>query len=188
MANKTLITGEQEYLIPVWRDLLIALYPPAGGATVPVVTQIAASAISMPLWQLDDELWVAWHIQHDYAIGTDVYMHVHWLADGTNVNTVRWEFTYYHAKGHGQAAFALGGAGTTVTATQASAGQYFHMIAETAAVTVSGLEPDSVILSRIRRITNGGTDNTDGIFGFQADLHYQAARVGTKNRTPDFYA
>jgi hypothetical protein len=31
------------------------------------------------------------------------------------------------------------------------------------------------------------TDNTDGIFGFQADLHYEADVIGTPNRTPNFY-
>lgn len=171
----------------VWKDLLVPLVPPAAGLTIPVVTQIASSAISAPLWALNDQMWVFWHIQHDYALGTDIHFHVHWLADGTNVNTVKWQFTYYHAKGHGQAAFALGGGGTVVSATQASAGQYYHMIAETAGVSIAGLEPDSVIACEIKRVTNGGTDNTDNIFGFQADLHYLASEIGTRNKSPNFY-
>lgn len=171
----------------VWRDLVTPLFPPPSGVAIPVVTQVASSAISLPLWAIDDRLWVPWHIQHDYALGTDIFMHMHWLADGTNVNTVRWQFSYYHAKGHNQASFALGGAATVVTATQASGGQYRHMITETAAVTIAALEPDSMVLCEIRRITNGGTDNSDNIFGFMADLHYQAAVLGTKNRVPNFY-
>lgn len=171
----------------VWRDLICPFQVPPSGASIPTVTQIGSSPISQPLFQLNDHLWVAWHVQHDYVLGSDVYFHVHWLADGTNVNTVKWQFTYYHAKGHNQASFSLGGAGTVVTATQASGGQYRHMITETAAVTISGLEPDSVIQCEVKRVTNGGTDNTDGIFGFQADLHYEADVIGTPNRTPNFY-
>lgn len=172
----------------VWRDLLVPLVPPASGLTIPTVTQVAGSVISMPLWAIDDRMWVAWHVQHDYVVGTGVHFHVHWLADGTSANSVRWQFSYFHAKGHGQAAFGFSGAASVLTVDQASAAQYQHMIAESAAVAISGLEPDSVILCEVRRVANGGTDNTDNVFGFQADLHYQADAIGTKNRTPNFYS
>lgn len=170
----------------VWKDLICPFQVPAAGATIPVVTQIDASAISMPLFQVNDQLWVSWHMQHDYVLGSDVFFHVHWLATGTNVQPVKWQFTYYHAKGHDQASFAFGG-GTVVSAQQASSAQYRHMITETAAVTISGLEPDSAILCEVKRVTNGGTDNTDNVFAFQGDLHYEADVIGTKNRTPPFY-
>lgn len=172
----------------VWRDLVMPLIPPNAGGTIPTVTQIGTSGISMPLWQINDQMWVAWHMQHDYALSTPVYFHVHWLVDGVSTNTVKWEFNYYHAKGHNQAAFPLGGAGTIITAEQAASGTAFkHMITETSGVTITALEPDSVILARIRRITNGGTDNPNNVFGFMTDLHYQANTPGTKNRSPNFY-
>src|SRR5512147_3014592 len=99
----------------VWRDLLVPLVPPASGLSIPTVTQIGGSVISMPLWAINDQMWVAWHVQHDYVLGTDVYFHVHWLADGTNAQTVKWQFSYFHAKGHDQAAFGLGGAATVIS-------------------------------------------------------------------------
>ena len=49
-------------------------------------------------------------------------------------------------------------------------------------------EVDSIILIELERVTNGGTDNTDAIFGLFVDLHYLADRYTTPNRTPNFYA
>lgn len=172
-----------------WRDLITPLRVPTSGPTIPVLTTVGSSVIRHPAWAINDQLWTDWHIQHDYAPGTDVYFHMHWHSSGTNTAVVVWEFTYYHARGNNQDNFAFGGAGTVVTASQAAHGTaYRHMITETAAITIANLEPDSMLCTRIRRITNGGTDNADTIFGFQADLHYQALSIGTKNRVPNFYS
>lgn len=173
-----------------WRDLITQLILPPSGPSIPALTAIGSGVIRHPAWAINDQLWTNWHIQHDYDANnpTDVYMHMHWHTNGTSTNTVKWEFTYYHAKGNNQANFDFDGAGTVVTCEQAAHGTaYRHMITETAAITVAGLEPDSMLCTRIRRIANGGTDNADTVFGFQADLHYQASSVGTKNRAPNFY-
>jgi hypothetical protein len=186
------ITGKANYATADsgnWNDLVMALVPPSSGTTIPTVSQVGSSPVSMPKFDINDHAFVSWHIPHKYALNTDVYFHMHWLSAGVDVTrAVKWQFTYYHAKGHNQAAFALGGAGTVISAQEVSGGQYRHMITETTAITIAGLEPDSVVLCEIKRITNGGTDNTDDIFGFQADIHHQCDALGTKNRAPDFYA
>lgn len=171
-----------------WRDLITPLRTPTSGPSIPVLTAVGSGVIRHPAWAVGDQLWTDWHIQHDYAPSTDVYFHMHWHTSGTSTAAVVWEFTYYHAKGNNQGNFAFAGAGTVVLASEAAHGTaYRHMITETAAITIPGLEPDSMLCTRIRRITNGGADNADIIFGFQADLHYQALSIGTKNRFVPFY-
>ena len=166
-----------------WRDLLGPLTPPNVGGSIPVVTQIASSPISQPLWQIGDKMWATYHVGHDYAIGTDVYIHVHWLTSGTQTRTTKWQVTYYYARGYNVEAFALGGAGTVITIEQAAAGvAYQHMISESAAITIANLEPDGYVFAEIKRITNGGTDNTDGVFAWNADMHYQSVESTTGNR------
>lgn len=170
-----------------WRDLITQLRVPASGPSIPVLTAVGSGVIRHPAWAINDQLWTDWYIQHDYAPNTDVFLHMHWHSGGTSTAVVVWEFTFYHAKGNNQGNFAFAGAGTVITASQAAHGTAFrHMITETAAVTISGLEPDSMLCSRIRRITNGSADNADLIFGFQTDLHYQALSIGTKNRFVPF--
>lgn len=56
-----------------------------------------------------------------------------------------------------------------------------------AAISNANFEPDGILLIRIRRITNGGVENADGIFMITSDCHYQANTFATKNRTPNFY-
>jgi hypothetical protein len=170
-----------------WRDQLSQIVPPNAGPTIPVLTAFGPF-YRAAAWAVNDQLWTSWHINHDYKVGTDIHFHMHWFADGTNTAVVKWEWTFAHARGHNQEAFPLGGAGTVITAQEAAQGtQYRHMITESVAVTVPNLEPDSMILARLRRVTNGGTDNANVICGFQSDLHYQADTPGTKNRTPNFY-
>ena len=92
-----------------------------------------------------------------------------------------------YARGFNQDAFNT--AGTSVTAEEAGPGTAWqHMVTETAGVTVTNLdEPDGIVYTRISRITNGGTDNTDDIFVLTADLHYQSTGMPTLNKAPTFY-
>lgn len=169
-----------------WKDCIRQLYFPLLGA--PSVAQVGASNFAAPQWGVGSVGYVCWHIDHDYAPGTSVYFHVHWHADGTSTAAVTWEFTYYHARGHNQDNFAFGGAGTTITASQSQPGSaHRHMITETAAVSIPTLEPDSIIACRIRRVTNGGADNSDPIYAAVADVHYQTTDASTMRRSPPFY-
>lgn len=49
------------------------------------------------------------------------------------------------------------------------------------------LEPDELLHCVLKRITNGGVDNTDQIFGLTVDLHYETDREATPNKSPNFY-
>ena len=170
---------------PGWRDITSEIKARGTGPTDPNWAQINATAFWAYQFSLNDTVWMSFHIPHDYIKGTDVYFHTHWIPDGTNANSVVWEFTYAYAHGHNQAAFNL--AGTVITATQAVSGtQYQHYVTETNAVTIA-MEPDGIIEIQVRRITNGGTNNTDGIFLLTADIHYESNNSATLNRAPDFY-
>ena len=141
-------------------------------------------------WEFDISDWMQfdYHIQHDFVAGSPLYLHVHWLADGTHASTVKWQIDFAVAKGHGQSAFPLASP-TTVTMELASTAQYQHMITEVAdpGLISDELEPDSVVMAVVTRITNGGTDNTDDIFMTMSDLHYRSTSITTKNKVPNFY-
>ena len=127
------------------------------------------------------------HVNHDMKPGGAAYIHVHWSTDGTDTNTVKWEFTVMRALGHNQENF---GVPTAITVEQAAAGTAWrHMVAEVdAADALTLIEPDELILVTLRRVTNGATDNGDTVFGLFCDLHYETDREATINKAPDFYA
>ena len=176
-----------------WRDLIgdINVRGTAGAAT-PAWTAIAglgglfAYEFSATV---NKEVWINYHVDHDYAMGTAIYLHTHWLnsAASPNTGTVTWGFEYTLAKGHQQTAFP---ATETVYATQTCSGtRYMHHIAEISladAVPGTNIEPDTLILVRIFRDAVNDTCS-DAVHLLLADCHYQADRFSTMNKSPDFY-
>lgn len=181
------LSGLFNWLIdPVWHDITSEVKARGVGATDPGWSQINATAFYAYQFTLNDQVWMSFHVPHDYKKGTDIYLHAHWIPDGTNANSVKWQFIYSYAHGHNQAAFDL--SGTTISAEQTVGGtQYQHYVTETVAITITDMEPDGIIEVNVTRITNGATDNTDGVFLLTADIHYQSTNRGTLNRAPDFY-
>lgn len=146
----------------------------------------------------NNEVLFRFHLPHDYAMGTDIFIHIHWSHNSALVTggSCTWAFESTYAKGHQQSAF---GATGTVSAIQAaSTTQYQHMVAETS-MSVSGgsatqfdtnnLEVDGVILTRMYLDSNDITSSgaIPNPFVHFVDLHYQSTGVPTKQRSPDFW-
>lgn len=134
------------------------------------------------------EAFASFHIDHDYALGTALYPHIHWAIQGTQTGTVRWGVEYTVAKGHGQMAF---GPTTTVYVEQAANGTaYTHFIAEVSeanAIPGTGIEPDTLILCRFFRDGEHANDTLAAdAFVFCVDLHYQADKATTPFKSPNF--
>lgn len=178
-----------------WRDITSAIEVRGVRATDPTWEQIGTSSHYGYNFGIDDIIWMTFHIPHDIVPGSDIHFHMHWFPDGTNTQPVKWQFEYAYAKGFNQGAFDFSLAESPLTnagiATAQSAGPgvaYQHMVTETSAITIPDLtEPDGLIHTTISRITNGGTDNTDAIFGLTADIHYQSTNMATKQKAPGFY-
>ena len=172
-----------------WKDLVAPLT--AAGVSVantPAMTAFGPSGLREEYaFDVGDYVFCqAFHVNHDIKPGGLAYVHVHWSTNGTSTASVKWELQISRALGHQQANF---GAPTSVYVTQAGAGSAWrHMVAEVSvgdALTLT--EPDELILVTLRRVTNGGTDNTDTVFGLTVDFHYEADRDSTPNKAPNFY-
>lgn len=172
-----------------WRDNVIEMTV-RSGPTEPQMTQFRENIylLAFPVEGLR-EVFGNFHVDHDYALGTSLYPHIHWTTDGSLVGTVRWGIEWTVAKGHQQMAF---GATTTVYVEQTTTGTpYMHYIAETSlanAIPGTNIEPDTFILMRVFRDVDSANDTYDDqVFGLALDLHYQADRATTPNKAPNFY-
>ena len=172
-----------------WRDNVIQLIG-RGGATEPPM-QLFKDNIYMAAFSQNDmqEGFASFHIDHDYAMGTNMYPHIHWSCNTTSTGTVRWGFEYTLAKGHQQMVFTPA---VTVYKEQYCDGtQYKHYVAEVSDADVipfTYLEPDTIILMRVFRDATHPNDTLDAqAFGVCVDLHYQVDRATTKNKAPNFY-
>lgn len=173
-----------------YNDMLGEINVRGSGANDPTFAAYGATAFFAYSFSATvmQQFWIIFHVPHDYVPGTDIYLHVHWsnAAATPNTGNVIWGFEYSYAKGYNQQAFP---ASTTVTVTQACpATRYQHNIAETAAITISGMEVDGLLMCRIYRDAAAGGDTcSDAVFAHMADMHYQSTGVPTKNKNYPFY-
>lgn len=176
-----------------WRDNIVELKVDSSSPNAPTLAAIRGGILG---WQFPtDELTEAhsaWHIDHDYAMGTKLYLHVHWVCATTDIGTVRWGFEYSVAKGHQQQAFPTT---TTVYVEQATTGTaYMHYVGEVSQTDAIdgqtlGIEPDTVILCRLFRDGAHANDTLNAsVFGVFLDLHYEADKATTINKAPNFFA
>lgn len=165
-----------------WKDLIIPGEETRSGASAPAFTAIVGG-IYKPLFHNAqiDEVHATWHMNHDYVIGTDVYMHVHWSPSTTNTGVCRWGFEWSYARGYSLDAFTS--TTTTIIEQAASGVAGKHQIAESAALTIPNLETDGLIIFRLFREGNHANDTFTGdSWLLTCDIHYQAAHIATSDR------
>jgi hypothetical protein len=172
-----------------WRDNIVSLDVQVGNPDAPALNLFrdGLHAYNFFAGQLS-EAFASFHIDHDYALGTALYPHVHWSLNTPTSGVIRWGVEYTIAKGHGQGTF---GPTTTVYVEQTSDGTaYKHYVAEVSdanAIPGTGIEPDTLILCRFFR---DGTHANDTLaadaFVFCVDLHYQADKATTPYKRPNF--
>ena len=169
-----------------WSDLTFGLNGANTGTGAPALTVFGPTG-NIKQWKfaVGDSLFISAHISHDILVGSTCYPHVHWATDGTSTTTVKWHFHYTTCAGYSTEAFP---ADSTVTLEAAATNvAWTHEITEDAVGFVIP-DIDSIILVEIERVTNGGAENTDGVFGLFVDLHYQVGQVATPSRSPNFWA
>jgi len=137
-----------------------------------------------------NQVWCDFHIDHDIALGTKIYPHVHYMPISNNGGVVRWGIEYYIAKGHQQQKFQ-GPFTIYIEQTIPVNSLGLHMVAEASdasAILSSAIEPDSFVKTRVFRDAQHVNDtHPNNIHAWCADLHYQVIRVGTKNKGPNFF-
>ncbi len=139
-----------------------------------------------------NELWVTFHLNHDYAVGTAFFPHIHWIPDSTSTGVVRWGVEFSAARGHNQGTLGVFGNTTTIIIEDNAPGIVNrHMLSEVAnpGIIVPGAEPDMLILARVYRDADDPGDTYPGnAIGLNLDAHFQVDRDSTLNRSPNFYS
>lgn len=187
----------------VWKDLIGSVTVRGTGPTSPALSAYRGGNIDQFAFSAGDEVMVEFHIPHDYAPGTDLYLHFHWSHNGATSITgdMTWQANVTYAKGFNQANFPaeISTSVTYATTDLTTTPQYRHRVDEVqlsaSAPTASQLdtddiEVDGIILMRVSASAIptivGGSPNEP--FLHFVDIHYQAAYAGTANKAPNFYA
>lgn len=169
-----------------WQDMLGHIVVEYTGSSKPTWAQMGSSVYYAYKFAVNDTCWITYHIPHDYNPATDIFAHAHFTTSGTDVNNVVWKFEYTYAKGFGAGVFDL--AATSKTATQTPDGTaWTHYITEiSTGISNANFETDGLILMKITRNTNYGTDNADDVFLLMSDIHYQSDHPTTLEKARPF--
>ena len=191
----------------VYRDLE-GIYIPATGAAAPAVSTfktVNAINISARNYGVGDASNWEFHMPHDWAKGTNLFIHVHWGHNGTAISgTMTWDFAATFAPrtvaSGGGDTFADDAFGSISTGSLSigSFPQYSHVVEEVSFSNSGGtgnlldtdnLTVDGKIILRVQPSAiptiSGGTNQP---FLFGVDLHYLTDLVGTPSKDPNFYA
>ena len=179
-------------------DMLGDQFSKNTGATKPT---LAAYNGAVQCWSFaaDDEAYISYHIPHDYVLGTEIFLHIHWSHNVTVVTggTVTFKATSIYSKSHDQAPFQSVPAVGTFEG-NASAVQYQQILTEVSysdgaptglKLDTDLLEPDGVIELTLELDANNITSSAavPDIFIHFVDIHYQSTGlIGTKSKAPDF--
>lgn len=185
----------------VWKDLIGNVVSRGTGSGWPSFSNYIGASVDAYAFSIGDAVHFYFHIPHDYAIGTDIFLHAHWGHNGTSISgTMRWDYECTYSKGHNQANFSapVTGSITYNTVDLATTPRYRHRVDEiqlsstapsASQLDTNILEPDGLIMMHFEAgaipAIAGGTVNEP--FLFTVDIHYQADIEGTLNKVPNFY-
>lgn len=172
-----------------WNDNVASFSAAKGNGTTEPVWSDTGNGHYNFKFTAGDELFIVFHVMHDYKQNTNAYPHVHFFVDQTMTvgQQITWQFGYVIAKGHQQGQ-SLTGAETIIDMVYTATGTEIageHIILECSDIQAFDLlEPDSIVSARVELLSENVVGN---IFGIMADLHYQTDRHATLNKAPNFY-
>jgi hypothetical protein len=194
--------GKANFDQKVWNDILGHPSVRGSGPVSPALSAYRGGNIDQFSYSAGDESMFEYHIPHDYAPGTDVFLHFHWSHNAATSITgnMTWGYSITAAKGHNRGEFGaeVSGSVTYATVDLTTTPRYRQRIDEVQISAASPsasqfntniLEPDALILCRIvataiPTIVGGSVAEP---FLHEVDVHYQSMGIGTINREPDFY-
>ena len=201
--------GSSGYGQKVWKDLLGQVVTRRTAGTRPAFGTFMGVALDAFHFSATDAVNFYFHIPHDYAIGTDIFLHTHWGHNGTAISgNMIW--TAEVTISNRTAAVPHGSFKTPITTSMNSntiSGamnitnypQHCHCVEEiqlssatpsasqlnTADLLIDGVVHMNFAATAIPIITGSATNEP---FLFFVDIHYQADMEGTLNKDPDYYA
>ena len=162
------------------RDLHLAVAGAPKGVAAPTDTAFGPTGTNkQPKFAVNDLVYLAVHFDQDIKQGTTVFPHVHWSSDGTNVNTVKWELSYFGAPIAG--AFP---ADTVLPLEDTPSGTAWTHYIVSDPTGFAAPDKHSTLFMTLKRVTNGGTDNTDAIYGLFVDIMHESDQYGNIDGLP----
>ena len=178
-----------------WRDLIGDVSAKSTGLTSPILHNLNGAYRGW-FYSNGNRADISYHIPHDYALGTDLYIHVHWTYNGTSIEgPLKVSHHLSYAKGHSQAKFT-----DEITVNQvietAETEPLMHRIDEILVSSNDGrlldtnlIEPDGIIFNSfiMDSVPTIVSKDLSLPMIICVDIHYQSTDKSTPQKSPDFY-
>ena len=171
-----------------WNDIVMSLA--TGKAVGSNVPDWNTYRDGIKAWEFSatatDELWINFHIEHDYMVGSPMYPHIHFSTNNTATGVIRWGLEYTYADREGTFP-----ASTTIYLEYdvTASAQYEHLVVEATDAQAALITGDVDGLCQMRVFRDGSHANdtfSDAVFGLTADIHYQVNKFCTLNKAAPF--
>jgi len=184
-----ILGSNEEYL---WRAEHIDFVPRStSGGNYPSYGAVIGNIQGLRFHQSTmNQVMCNFHVNHDIALGTKIYPFINWMPLSNQSGAVRWGIEYTVAKGQRQQAFhnPVTVYITTVIPTNSNNVHMVSEVSELDAIPSTNIEPGSVIKMRVFRDASSPTDSyPTNVHSWGMGMRYQFARLGTKNKAPNFY-
>ena len=150
----------------VFKHVVIGVESAMFGATVPT-TAIIGNYIVDQFSQNPpvESIHMTWHIPSDWAVGTDILIHLHWAPVNGNAGDVVWDVDFTAVASNSDE--VISGAGTALTVTDSTQSLQDELL-ETADMTMTGagISQEDTLGLKISRDTGDGNDT----YGSSASL------------------
>jgi len=166
LAKATADDYDLAYL-PISSSVYLSVASMVEGGTAPTLAAFGPDGtVQCYDFSVNDFMYGSIVVPSDALSNADGVFSVDWTTDGTDTENVKWEIIYTIAQ-PGEAF----GSEVTLEIESAGPGVAWELVSDDSSAQTLP-EPSSVISFRLRRITNGGTDNADAVFGLSLNLSY----------------
>jgi hypothetical protein len=128
----------------------------------------------------EEEVFFSLQLPHNYKIGTDLYLHLHWVYSTNETATVvRWGLTYSWASL--DTAFPIATTIYANTLPNSASGADIHRLTSFPLISGAGTSGvSSMLVCRLFRNSSAATDNyTGSIYLLEIDAHYLLDSLGS---------
>ena len=182
-----------------WHDLIGMIQPDTSNPTTSPTKEVFRTGVNAFAFNVSDEVDSVFHIPHDWVLGSDSYMHMHWAHNGTAISgNIVVGVTATYASRDGATVFHSPVSLVNITVSTpdiATIPQYKHFVTEVPLTTATPsaneidsdlVEVDGIFLITAKVLTAPAVTAGD-FFIFTGDIHYQSTGIGTKQRADPFY-
>lgn len=169
----------------VYRDELPSYLIPAAGGAAPDSVAHTIGGVARQLYSFDGNATVeilsgSFEIPHDWKVGSEIEVHIHWRPSTTGTGNVEWHFDWEYSPPQGAPVPKTTLSGV---ATIPAAQQYWHKLDQIGLINATGFSLGGKIGFNLRR-SPAGTNDTYGADALleQIAMHVEIDTLGSRQR------